>query len=198
MTALEGLGQDWRMETVSHKFHACCHGTHAMLEALASLRDRVPDPGAPEEIVVYTHPRWLTVCNLSEPATGLEAKFSFRVTAAMALLGIDTAATASFSDALCADPKVQDLRNRVRVEADDSLRETAARVVLRQGDETLEASHDLEAPISPDLRAEKLRAKARALLGEARTEAIWQATAGSDRPAISALVLALGAYDTAA
>ncbi|WP_457647842.1 MmgE/PrpD family protein, partial [Profundibacter sp.] len=35
--ALEGLGQVFVTSAVSHKFHACCHGTHAALEALAKL-----------------------------------------------------------------------------------------------------------------------------------------------------------------
>ena len=36
-----GAGADvpfaWRMEAVSHKYHACCHGLHAALEALGEL-----------------------------------------------------------------------------------------------------------------------------------------------------------------
>ena len=38
--ALDGLGRSWRFETVSHKFHACCHGTHAAIEAIGALRGR--------------------------------------------------------------------------------------------------------------------------------------------------------------
>ncbi|WP_296419217.1 MmgE/PrpD family protein, partial [Pseudooctadecabacter sp.] len=36
VTALDGLGVQWHIETLSHKFHACCHGLHATLEALRS------------------------------------------------------------------------------------------------------------------------------------------------------------------
>ena len=32
------IGQgEWQMEAVSHKSHACCHGLHAMLEALDEI-----------------------------------------------------------------------------------------------------------------------------------------------------------------
>jgi hypothetical protein len=33
--AFRGGGQRFRFEAVQHKFHACCHGTHAALEELA-------------------------------------------------------------------------------------------------------------------------------------------------------------------
>ena len=36
--AFEGLGQQFLLLSVSHKFHACCHGTHAMLEALKTIK----------------------------------------------------------------------------------------------------------------------------------------------------------------
>ena len=170
-TALAGLGEDWLMETVSHKFHACCHGLHASLEALGQLRDRV-DPARLDQIVITTHPRWLKVCNIAEPATGLEAKFSYRLTAAMALSGVETAAISSYTDALCIDPDLLTLRNKVRVETDDTLAETAARVVLHEAGETLEAGHDLDAPVPLDQRTNKIEEKARALLGEARASAV--------------------------
>ena len=35
---LDGLGQSWMFEGVLHKFHACCHGAHASLEAKFSYR----------------------------------------------------------------------------------------------------------------------------------------------------------------
>ncbi|HRE19674.1 MAG TPA: MmgE/PrpD family protein, partial [Rhabdaerophilum sp.] len=127
---LEGLGSEFRFERVQHKFHACCHGTHAMLEALAGLRDRVRVDDV-EIVSVATHPRWLRVCHILAPATGLEAKFSYRLTAAMALGHVDTGALASFTDALCFDPALVSLRDRVKVETDETLADTATRVRLR-------------------------------------------------------------------
>ncbi len=40
LSLARGLGTDFWFETVQHKFHACCHGTHATLEALNALRQR--------------------------------------------------------------------------------------------------------------------------------------------------------------
>ena len=40
--ALDGLGQTWMFDQISHKFHACCHGLHATLEALGGLNRPLP------------------------------------------------------------------------------------------------------------------------------------------------------------
>ena len=173
--AWAGLGESWLMEEVSHKFHACCHGLHAALEATAALRARA----AGEEVArltIATHPRWLPVCNIAEPATGLEAKFSYRLTAAMALAGRDTAAVATFTDGACRDPELVALRDRVRVGADPALPETAARVTLRLADgRELCATHDLLAPMEPREKTARLRAKAEALLGPDLAARLWAA-----------------------
>ncbi len=163
---------DWRIRDISFKFHACCHGLHAMLEALGSLG---PLDGI-EAVEVFTHPRWLSVCNQPAPETGLAAKFSYRLTAAMALAGVSTAALASFSSATCARPDLVALRDRVTVTPDADLPETAARVRVRLADGVREASHDLSDPLPPAVLAAKLRGKAEALLGMERAGALWEAT----------------------
>ena len=163
MGALEGLGQSWLFEAVSHKFHACCHGLHAALEAAAEL---LPvDSDGITDIEVMTHPRWLTVCNIPDPATGLEAKFSYAQVMALAALGHDTARLDTFTDDLARDARVVALRGRVRVTPDERLPETAARLRLTVNGETREAVHDLLTPLPLATRAAKLRAKAGALLG---------------------------------
>ena len=170
MTALEGLGDGWLFEQVSHKFHACCHGLHAALEAMADLLPVAPD--AFGQIEVMTHPRWLTVCNIASPKTGLEAKFSYAQVLALAALGHDTARLDTFSDALACDPDVAALRGRVQVVPDQGLSETAARVLITMNGETREAYHDLLTTIPLTRRAAKVRAKAMALLGADRVDAL--------------------------
>lgn len=171
------------LETLSHKYHACCHGLHATLEALALLPH--PDATQVKAVTITTHPRWLTVCNIAAPRTGLEAKFSYRLVAALSLLGHDTAALDTYSDALCTDPQVTALRDRVTVQTDDTLKETEALVTLNT-DGTFEAHFDLEAPMPLDTRATRLRAKAAALVGPDRAAALWQAIESGDRAAYSA------------
>ena len=167
-SALDGLGQDWRFATISHKFHACCHGLHASLEAIADL---ATDPGSVEEIAVTTHPRWMTVCNQPAPTTGLGAKFSYTTVLPMSLLGVDTARLDSYSDDLCARPDLTALREKVRVTADDSLSEMQARVAVTAGGARRESFHDLDAPMPLDEKTAKIDAKAASLLGNRAADA---------------------------
>ncbi|WP_296764967.1 MmgE/PrpD family protein [Sediminimonas sp.] len=178
-TAFDGLGQDWLFEGVSHKFHACCHGLHACLEAARSLG--AVDADSIAAIAVATHPRWLSVCNQPAPTTGLGAKFSYATVLPMHLLGFDTADLGSYTDALCADPGLRALRDRVSVTADDTLPETAARLrVDLSGGEALEATHDLAAPMPLDARQARVRAKATALLGDGPAGRLWDLAGGAD------------------
>ena len=169
------LGRDFLFERVQHKFHACCHGTHAMLEALGQLKG---DSGLTldnvDSLTVTVHPRFLKVCNIPDPATGLEAKFSFRQTAAMCLAGIDTSSLESFSDGVCSKPNLTAFRDRVMVSTDASLSdgETRVHVLTKTGGKHV-GHHDIDAEVPLEVRETKVRGKAGSLLGEARAEAIW-------------------------
>jgi 2-methylcitrate dehydratase PrpD len=169
--ALAGLGDLWLFEGVSHKFHACCHGLHAALEAARDL-----DIAAPEvaEMTITTNPRWISVCNQPAPDTGLGAKFSYTTVLAMRALGHDTARLASYSATICADPRLIELRKRIKVVADDAMPETSARLqVLRRDGARLVADHDLLAPMSLATREDRVRAKATSLIGRDLQEQAW-------------------------
>ncbi|WP_170600677.1 MmgE/PrpD family protein [Ruegeria arenilitoris] len=170
-TALSGVGDEWLFESVSHKFHACCHGLHATLEAARDLDIAEPEVA---EIKIRTHPRWMSVCNQTAPTTGLGAKFSYRTVIAMQALGYDTALPESYTDKVCADPRLQSLRDRITVEADETLSETEARVaLLRRDGVRREATHDLAAPIALSDREDRVRGKAAKLIGADEADAIW-------------------------
>jgi 2-methylcitrate dehydratase PrpD len=170
MAALDGLADQWVMEDISHKFHACCHGLHAMLEALRDVS------GPIESLTVHTHPRWMTVCNNRAPRTGLECKFSYAMTAAMSLSGIDTARIESFDDRTAAAPDLIDMRDRVTVVPDDTLTEMQARVDIRTADGTSQSVfHDLNMPLAMPERQTRLMQKARAVVGHALADDLWDA-----------------------
>ena len=169
------------MTDVSHKFHACCHGLHASLEALGSLGL----PGSVDgvsRIVVETHPRWIGVCDKPAPRTGLEAKFSYAAVLAFALLEHDTGDLATYEDALVQSAPVQDLMARVEVVARNDLSETQARVSVWQGQARRQAHYDLSAPQTLDAREARVRAKAATLLGRARAAAVWQSLQDPEAP----------------
>lgn len=179
-SAFDGLGDVWHFERVSHKFHACCHGLHAALEAAASLSAPAAQIRA---IHVATNPRWMSVCNQPAPETGLGAKFSYTTVLALHFLGHDTARLHSFSDALCADPEVQALRSKVEVTPDASLGEMQARldVTLTDGAQ-LQAFHDLHAPLALQTRKDKIKTKACSLFPVEEVDRLFALIEGQGAP----------------
>ncbi|WP_254796947.1 MmgE/PrpD family protein [Sulfitobacter albidus] len=176
--------KSWHISTISHKYHACCHGLHATLEALSGAQ---VDPERLASIRIRTHPRWMSVCNIADPKTGLEAKFSYAQVAAMAILGHATGRIENFNDAMTRDPQVRALRDIVEVMEDESLTETQAQVTLTlKSGEVRRLRHDLMAPITLEARSLKLRAKVDALLSEDRAAPLWQAVIGQDLEAVTA------------
>lgn len=107
---------------------------------------------------------------------------------ALALLGHDTAALDSYTDALACDPAVAALRDRVTVEAVDTVAETAARVTFDTAAGPLIAGFDLDTPLPLAERAQRIRRKAAALLGPDGAEAAWRAVEGGTVAEIAALL----------
>ena len=161
----------------TYKLHACCHGTHAMLNAL--LEARLRRDSRPEDVVrieVRTNPHWLSVCDIKHPRTGLEVKFSYAYLAGMVLHGIDTASDRAFSNALGTDPALAAIAALVTVTGDAALSDTATilTVTLASG-QRVEVMHDL-AERAPQGQTEAgLRTKATALLGDTEAERLWSA-----------------------
>lgn len=161
-------GRRYRFEDVQYKFHACCHGTHAMIEAL--LRAREQDRFTPGDVAscrIFTSPRWMNVCNIARPGSGLEIKFSYRWLAGMALDGRPTGSIAIYDQALTEDPQIAALAERVEVVADDSVGEmqTRCEIVLKDG-RTIESAFDLDSPAPLSELDRRLAWKARQVLGE--------------------------------
>jgi 2-methylcitrate dehydratase PrpD len=199
--SLAGLGETFWFTSVQHKFHACCHGTHAVLEGLMQLRAH---PGFTldkvEQVTLRVAPRWLRVCDIPAPTTGLEAKFSYRLTSAMALHGLDTGALDVFSAQTCARMDLIMLRDKVDVTGDPTISDTAAHVRLAVADgPSMEIMIDLDAPLSLAHRRDKIAAKVRALLPPGAADAVlaFDATLGGSDAAGMAATLARLAADAA-
>jgi 2-methylcitrate dehydratase PrpD len=163
-------------EDIKHKLHACCHGLHAALEALREARRGASLEGV-RALEIRVNPRWLKVCDLKRPRTGLEAKFSYAMTAAMTLGDIDTASDAAFTEALCHDARLVAFLPNVVVTGDPSLADTAASVYVETASGATRASHDLAERLPAAALERGLRAKASALLGAERAAALWEAVA---------------------
>ncbi|HKN30647.1 MAG TPA: MmgE/PrpD family protein [Roseiarcus sp.] len=162
-------------EDVKHKLHACCHGLHATIEALRQAqRMNALDPSAVTGVDIRVNPRWLTVCDIKQPRTGLEAKFSYTMVTAMTLHGVDTASDAFYTDVLCRDPSLTAFWPKVVVTGDEAIGDTAASVrIERGGAPAIAAGVDLAERLPADALERRLRDKAAALVGRDAAEALW-------------------------
>lgn len=81
------------------KYHAACYGTHSAIDAVAALRrEHKLVPAQVRRVELRVEPAADRMCNIAVPRTGLEAKFSLRFNAALALAGEDTASPATYED----------------------------------------------------------------------------------------------------
>lgn len=117
------------------KAHATCGLTHCTIDNMLMLKNqhRVA-PREVKSVEIQVSPGHLSVCNIAEPTTGLEAKFSLRATAAMALLGDDMSSLATFSDERVSRAEVRDLRNRITVTSRDDLSISSAVAIAELSD----------------------------------------------------------------
>ncbi|MBI5506308.1 MAG: MmgE/PrpD family protein [Deltaproteobacteria bacterium] len=194
---LDGLEGRFLVRDTLFKYHAACYLTHAAIEAAAELRrTRSLDVAAIGAVEVRVSPIPLGVCNIPEPVTGLEGKFSLRAAVALALLGEDTSALATYSDAKMREPGLVAVRDCVRVIADPELPPTQARVVVETPAGRFEAAADTGVPAA-DLAAqrarlaEKFRTLAAPSLGADRAQALCEMVARADELADIAALLEL-------
>ena len=182
---LDALAGRFFVRETLFKYHAACYLTHAPIEAARALREGGLDPDSIDLVTVTVSPMLLGVCSIPEPKTGLEGKFSLRATTALALLGDDTAALATYSDAKMREASLLRLRDRVLVETDRDLAPTQARVRIAAAGRRLEEAADSGVP-APDLAAqrarlrEKFRALAAPVIGAARADEIAALALGVD------------------
>jgi 2-methylcitrate dehydratase PrpD len=157
------------------KYHAACYMTHAPIEAARKLRDQYGlTPDLIAAIRLRLDESCDRVCNIPAPRTGLEAKFSLRLTTAMALAGVDTSGLGSYSEQTATDPTLVALRDKVEFDFQNGRRNTLAdiEVVLTDG-RTVAAAHDAGIPEADITRqgarlAEKFSALAEPVIGGAR------------------------------
>lgn len=135
---------------VMFKYHAACFLTHASIEAAIRLREQHALHASDiASVDVYVPPGHLRVCNIQSPTTGLEGKFSLRLTVSLALNGLDTSERA-FTDEGVLAPDVLALRDKVRIHAVNDLSNhysSRIRVVSASGEELMGAA-DISAPTS--------------------------------------------------
>jgi 2-methylcitrate dehydratase PrpD len=156
----------WWIANNLFKYHASCYMTHAAIESARKLREQhgfVPDQV--ERIDVRLEESCDRICNIPAPATGLEAKFSLRLTTAMGLAGVDTSRLSTFSREVAADPVLIGLRDKVSLDFRTGIPNTFTEIELSLRDGSrFTARHDAGIPaVDVAHQGKRLEAKFAAL-----------------------------------
>jgi 2-methylcitrate dehydratase PrpD len=132
------------------KYHAACHATHPAIEAVGRLRaDGGLDLDEIIRIDVDVVPSLERICGVGTPTTGLEAKFTLPGAVAMALLDLDTAAPATFSDQLVERADYRALLKNVHVHPTEGFGAWESRVRIQTPDGVRSRQVDISEPIPP-------------------------------------------------
>ncbi len=146
----------WHLRNNLFKYHAACYLTHAPIECAKEIRlkNNFP-PERVQKILLRIDSGADKVCNIPNPTTGLEAKFSLRQTVAMALTGVDTANLDSFNEAVTQEPRIKDLRDKMAIEFQPHWAHSLAEMAIQLDDgTTIEVTHDSGIPW-PDLEKQR-------------------------------------------
>lgn len=155
--------QPFQIQNNLFKYHAACYMTHSTIEACRTLREsHAIDPADITRVRVCVAEQNLKVCNLPEPATGLEVKFSYRHLAAMGLIGDDTASIDAYSDDTANRPDLVALRRKVEVEPRrvSHVEMTGAEVIVETKSATYTNAFNVGLPAT-DVDAQEVRLSAK-------------------------------------
>jgi len=138
----------WHLRNNLFKYHAACYLTHAPIECAKEIRlkNNFP-PERVQKILLRIDSGADKVCNIPNPTTGLEAKFSLRQTVAMALTGVDTANLDSYNEAVTQEPRIRGLRDKMAIEFQPHWSHSLAEMAIQLDDgTTIEVTHDSGIP----------------------------------------------------
>jgi 2-methylcitrate dehydratase PrpD len=174
--AFDAAPGGWWIANNLFKYHASCYMTHAAIESARKLREQHGfSPEQVERVDVRLEEACDRICNIPAPRTGLEAKFSLRLTTAMGLAGVDTSRLSTYSEAVAADPVLIGLRDKVSLDFRTGVPSTFTEIELSLRDGSrFTAQHDAGLPAGDVVhQGKRLEAKFAALvdpvLGTAKT-----------------------------
>ncbi|MGE3992272.1 MmgE/PrpD family protein [Pseudorhodoplanes sp.] len=127
----------WQILLNTFKPYASCLLTHPLVDCARSLAQTI-GPMPAQKISARVHPLAIRLAGKTRPSTPLEGKFSLSYCIALAFAGYPVSA-ANFTAQFLRDETLARLANRVTLEPDERLRETAARmnVTLEDGSEQI-------------------------------------------------------------
>jgi len=149
------------------KYHAACYLTHSTIEAIREIRDQSAIGLADLQAMTISVPAGhRNVCDIREPTTGLNTKFSIRHLACVALDGRDTADLSLFSDEIANDPRYVASRKLVELaESAVPLARAATVSITTRDHRQFEQFFDVAVPATDlDAQFSRLTAKATAIM----------------------------------
>ncbi len=138
----------WHLRNNLFKYHAACYMTHAPIECAKEIRlkSNFP-PERVKRILLRLDAGADKVCNIANPTSGLEAKFSLRQTVAMALTGVNTASLEAYNAAITQEPRIKTLRDKLDIDFRTDWPHALAEMAIQLDDGTMiEARHDSGIP----------------------------------------------------
>lgn len=183
--ALERIGELFHTQDTLFKYHPACYGVHAPTEAAMRLRLQDGfDPALVEKIEVSVPANAIGMCDIAEPKSGLEAKFSLAHNVSLGLLDKADGSLELYQDETFDVPGVSDLRKKVVVNGRQDFEKFFAEVVVTQKDgKVLRQDFDIGEPMR-DLGEQqaklekKFRALATPLIGEDKVNSMVAAISG--------------------
>ena len=128
------------------------------------------------------------MCNIQEPKTGLESKFSYKLTAAMSIYGKDTADLGTYNDDICFDEKINNVRDKVRIIPNDKLTNTQSSISIKDGTRDIKNKHDLSDKIDQNILENKIVNKSASLLSKNKSHEISKMLNAPSESKVASLV----------
>lgn len=127
------LGKPWEMERNGYKPYASAVVLHSIVDVMLMIRAQTRvDPAQVTAINLRVHPHVVSITGVMNPANGMQSKFSVSHSAAIGLA--DGAGGAyEYSDEKVRDPVMTALRQKVKVEIDETLAVDQARATVVMG-----------------------------------------------------------------
>ncbi len=129
------LGEEWELLRNTYKPYPCGIVSHPAIDAAVALSSKTSGPEEISRVTVHCHELVPELTGNPAPSTGLEARFS-TIHGVAAGLADGRVGIAQYQDSRVTEPKLSELRGRIRLQVDGKCARDAAalEVELKNGD----------------------------------------------------------------
>jgi 2-methylcitrate dehydratase PrpD len=140
---VQGLGKSYEAALNTYKPFACGIVTHPAIDAAIQLREQLREQVRTDQvkaIELRANPLVLSLTGKTDPATGLEGKFSIYHCIAVGLV-FGAAGEKQFQDNVVRDPRIVSLRKLVTVQTDPAVSAAQCDLIIRLKDGRVLSRH---------------------------------------------------------